>query len=243
MAPALSASPGALAAAAAARVPATDAVWHCYVHKLRTWAPLGDPSAPPSTAPPPDDDAEVEMELVRPHLLLLVSVADGAFLSCAAPDGSAETNVLTSAEPPTADDVLAFLCRAMAAPRVLNASMRGGPECVRRALRALRAPRHPLRALRAPRHPHPIPFPALFALCGAAHRATHTPAYPRRAHATPAARRCAGARPGGRSGSAWRTLRLRARCAARPNSGLTQTHAPTSTPAAPPWRRWASRRG
>jgi hypothetical protein len=231
MAPALSASPGALAAAAAARVPATDAVWHCYVHKLRTWAPLGDPSAPPSTAPPPDDDAEVEMELVRPHLLLLVSVADGAFLSCAAPDGSAETNVLTSAEPPTADDVLAFLCRAMAAPRVLNASMRGGPECVRRALRAAAH----LRTLSL--------FLRFSALCGAAHMATHTPAYPRRAHATPAARRCAGARPGGRSGSAWRTLRLRARCAARPNSGLTQTHAPTSTPAAPPWRRWASRRG
>ena len=131
MAPALSVSPGAAAAAAAASLPQTDDTWHCYVHKLRTWAPLPDPSAPPLAAPLADDDAPVTLELVRPFLLLLVCVTDGAFLSHAAPDGGAETNVLTTAEPPTADDVTAFLCRAMAAPRVLNASMRGGPTCVR----------------------------------------------------------------------------------------------------------------
>ena len=135
MAPALSVSPGAAAAAAAASLPATEDTWHCYVHKLRTWAPLPDPSAPPSAAAAAplaqgDDDAPVTLELVRPFLLLLVCVTDGAFLSHAALDGGAETNVLTTAEPPTADDVTAFLCRAMAAPRVLNASMRGGPTCV-----------------------------------------------------------------------------------------------------------------
>ena len=123
MAPALSASPGALAAAAAASVPATNATWHCYVHKLRTWAPLGEP--------PADGDAADGVELVRPFLLLLVCVDDGAFLSHAAPDGGAETNVLTCAEAPSADDVVAFLCRAMTSPRVLNASMRGAPTCVR----------------------------------------------------------------------------------------------------------------
>jgi len=120
-------TPGAAAAVLAASVPATSDVWHCYVHKLRTWAPL------PDGAPPAEGDADgeqVSLELVRPYLLLLVCVTDGAFLSCAAADGSAHTNVVTLAEPPSSDDVTAFLCRAMAAPRVLNASMRNSPTCV-----------------------------------------------------------------------------------------------------------------
>ena len=114
------------AALKAASVPATDAIWHCYVHKLRTWAPLGDAPAGGGG----DDDAEVSLELVRPYLLLLVCVGDGAFLSCAAEDGSAQTNVLTTAEPPSCDEVADFLCRVMAEPRVLNASMRNSPKCV-----------------------------------------------------------------------------------------------------------------
>jgi hypothetical protein len=125
------------AAAKAASVPSTDALWHLYCHKLRTWAPLGDAPAGGGG----DDDAEVSLELVRPYLLLLVCVGDGAFLSCAAADGSAQTNVLTTAEPPSCDDVVDFICRVMAEPRVLNASMRNTKcvshlsHCMRTALR------------------------------------------------------------------------------------------------------------
>ena len=119
------------AAAAAAAAPATSDVWHLYVHKLRTWAPLEDAALAANAAA---DDAEVSLELVRPYLLLLVCVSDGAFLSCASADGSAQTNVLTTAEPPSCDDVVTFLCRAMAEPRVLNASMRNSPKCVRHPL-------------------------------------------------------------------------------------------------------------
>ena len=122
------ATPGAQAAAKAAGLPQTEDHWHLYVHKLRTWAPLPD-AAGAAAAAGGEDDAEVSLELVRPYLLLLVCVTDGAFLSYASTDDD-QTNVLTTAEPPTADEVVTFLCRAMAEPRVLNASMRNSPKCV-----------------------------------------------------------------------------------------------------------------
>ena len=127
------ATPGAQAAAKAAGLPQTEDHWHLYVHKLRTWAPLPD-AAGAAAAANGEDDAEVSLELVRPYLLLLVCVTDGAFLSYASADGDAQTNVLTTVEAPTADEVVAFLCRAMAEPRVLNASMRNSPKYVFAAL-------------------------------------------------------------------------------------------------------------
>ena len=99
------------AASAAAQLPFLppgQAAWHAYVHKLRTWTPLGEGE---------------EAELVRPYLLLVVSVADGAFLSC----NGDTTNVLTQAETPTPEQLLSFLLRVMESPRVLNASMASSP--------------------------------------------------------------------------------------------------------------------
>ena len=149
------ATPGAAAAAKAAGLPQTEDHWHLYVHKLRTWAPLPD-AAGAAAAANGEDDAEVSMELVRPHLLLLVCVTDGAFLSYASDEADVQTNVLTGAEPPTADEVVTFLCRAMAEPRVLNASMRNSPKCgfaIRRAIARTRhyraAARRRVRARRA----------------------------------------------------------------------------------------------
>jgi hypothetical protein len=129
----------------------------------------------------------------------------------------------------------------MAAPRVLNASMRGGPTCVARAAwRTLRRSTHS--------HARGALFPHRMCVATLSDARSFPCAAP---HALPpcassrAARlraRCAGASRGGRSASPWRTRRPRGRCAARPSCGRMRTCVRTSPPAAPRWRRSAYRR-
>mmetsp|Transcript_10739 Transcript_10739/g.22348 ORF Transcript_10739/g.22348 Transcript_10739/m.22348 type:complete len:457 (-) Transcript_10739:426-1796(-) len=90
-------------------------VWQCYVHKLRTWTQSFTKTA------------EGESVLVRPYLILVVSVGNGMFLTTSSETATAEgaTNILRQGEAPTTTQVLQFLQGVMSAPRVMNTSMEG----------------------------------------------------------------------------------------------------------------------
>lgn len=79
--------------------------WHVYVHKLRAWFASSDAL-----------DA-----VARPHLILIARTSDGAFLSHVHGDGE-RGNVFDGADAPTCDEVLAFIAKVIANPRVLNSS-------------------------------------------------------------------------------------------------------------------------
>eukprot|EP00242_Pyramimonas_sp_CCMP2087_P008505 CAMPEP_0198215858 /NCGR_PEP_ID=MMETSP1445-20131203/53151_1 /TAXON_ID=36898 /ORGANISM="Pyramimonas sp., Strain CCMP2087" /LENGTH=265 /DNA_ID=CAMNT_0043891793 /DNA_START=60 /DNA_END=853 /DNA_ORIENTATION=- len=100
------------------RLPDREDVWQCYVHKLRTWAEgvqKGENGTP---------------IVVRPYLILVVSVGTGMFLTTTSADATAEgaTNILRQGDQPTTGQVLQFLQGVMKAPRVMNTSSDGpGP--------------------------------------------------------------------------------------------------------------------
>jgi|APGre2960657444_1045066.scaffolds.fasta_scaffold01926_6 hypothetical protein len=120
----------ALEPSAASLLPVLEAgkeSWHLYVHKLRSWVPAEGSDPPGEEGGEDGGDEEAPVALVRPYLLLLVSVGDGAFLSCAGgeEDEEPETNVVR--REPSPETLAAFVRRCMAAPRVLNSSMAGAP--------------------------------------------------------------------------------------------------------------------
>lgn len=84
--------------------------WQVYVHKLRAWVP----SATPTTTEDAPDPIPT-----RPYLILIVSAKDGAFLSHEH-DENERGNVYV--DEPTCEDVVDFVAKTIAAPRVLNSS-------------------------------------------------------------------------------------------------------------------------
>ena len=89
--------------------------WHVYVHRIRAFLPLSGLDS--EVEPPPGSTA---VTLVRPYIILVVSVGNGVFLSCRDEDGSAGSNLLIQAHPPTAEQVDAFLRKVMASPRAMS---------------------------------------------------------------------------------------------------------------------------
>ena len=90
-----------------------DETWQVYVHKLRAWVPSATP-----TSTPTDEDAPEPIP-TRPYLILIVSAKDGAFLSHEH-DENERGNVYV--DEPTCEDVVDFVAKTIAAPRVLNSS-------------------------------------------------------------------------------------------------------------------------
>ena len=89
--------------------------WSVYIHRIRAFVPLSGLNS--DGEPPPGSSA---ITLVRPYIILVVSVGNGVFLSCSDEDGSPGSNLLIQAEPPTAEQVDAFLRRVMASPRAMS---------------------------------------------------------------------------------------------------------------------------
>lgn len=86
-------------------LPEKEDVWQCYVHQLRTWV------------------SSSSNEIVRPYLMLVISVQSGAFLSTTVADEAGSTNILAQSAQPSTSQVLSFLQRVMNDPRCLNSSM------------------------------------------------------------------------------------------------------------------------
>ncbi|KAK3241124.1 hypothetical protein CYMTET_49086 [Cymbomonas tetramitiformis] len=86
-------------------LPEKEDVWQCYVHQLRTWV------------------SSSSNEIVRPYLMLVISVQSGAFLSTTVADEDGNTNILAQSAQPSTSQVLSFLKRVMEDPRCLNSSM------------------------------------------------------------------------------------------------------------------------
>ena len=97
--------------------------WSVYVHRIRAFVPLSGLNS--DGEPPPGSSA---ITLVRPYIILVVSVGNGVFLSCSDEDGSPGSNLVIQAEPPTAEQVDAFLRRVMASPRAMSPD--AGPSAV-----------------------------------------------------------------------------------------------------------------
>jgi hypothetical protein len=101
--------------------------WHVYVHRIRAFVPLQELPAPEDTETPDPES----LSLVRPYIVLVVSLGDGMFLSCTEADGSPASNLFVQAQPPTCDQVCDFLRRVMASPRAMNTSAQtSGGRCV-----------------------------------------------------------------------------------------------------------------
>lgn len=111
--------------------------WHVYVHKLRAWVPTEE-----TKDRPPE-----EQRPTRPHLILVVNTEDGAFLSHEHEDDE-RGNVFV--DEPSCEDVVDFLERVCARPRVLNSSKKG--EQVNGGARATRPERVAFACTKTARH-------------------------------------------------------------------------------------------
>jgi hypothetical protein len=89
--------------------------WSVYVHRIRAFVPLSGLNTEPVPVP-----GSSVITLVRPYIILVVSVGNGVFLSCSDRDGTAGSNLFIQEEPPTAEQVDAFLRRVMASPRAMS---------------------------------------------------------------------------------------------------------------------------